>query len=162
MEVLMFKRVDPFMLALLTIITFGIYGLLWLINTRDQANAYGAKIPTVLYLFIPGLNIYWLWTFGEGLELVTAKRVEGFMSFLMIGFLGPIGMALVQDNLNKLSIAPSQPYQTPPPNYAPPQKTPPAYSAPQNPPPTYSAPPPPPPGGSNTPPSIPPPPKSFK
>ena len=157
----MFKRVDPFMLVVLSIVTFGIYALIWYINTKDQLNANGAKIPTALFLFLPGLNIYWMWKFCEGLEFVTAKRVEGIIAFLMLIFLGPIGMAIIQDSLNKLSGAPAQQVRTAPPSYqAPPQQ----YQAPpqrSTQPPTYNVPPPPPPGGSNAPPSIPPPPKKL-
>ncbi len=150
----MFKRIDPFMLVILSIVTFGIYALIWYINTKDQLNAYGAKIPTAFFIFIPGLNIYWIWKFCEGLEFVTGKRVEGIMAFLMLAFLSVIGMAIIQDNLNKLSGTPAQPRQAPPQTYS----APPTSGAQ---PPTYNAPPPPP-GASPGPPTIPPPPKSFK
>lgn len=127
---LQLKYVEPVMLALLTIVTFGIYGLLWYIHTKEQLNANGAQIPSAFYLFIPGLNIYWIWKFTEGLEFVTAKRIEGMTSFLFLCFLGVIGMAVIQDNLNKLYGHTAPP--SPPPTYNQPMPPP---SQPQPPPP---------------------------
>lgn len=143
------KRVEPILVFFLSIITFGIYALIWFVSTKHQANALGAKIPTCWLFILPIINIYWLWKFCEGLEYVTNKRVEGVISFIAILFLGVIGMAIVQNGINNAFSAPAQTYQAP-------QQT---YQAPPQ---SYNAPPPPPPGGSATPPTIPPPPKSLK
>jgi hypothetical protein len=132
---LQIKYVEPIMLALLTIVTFGIYGLLWYINTKNQLNANGAQIPSAFYLFIPGLNVYWIWKFAEGLEFVTAKKMEGMTTFLFLCFLGPIGMAVVQDNLNKLYGLTAPPPSAPPPAYNQPTPPPSQPSQPQPPPP---------------------------
>jgi hypothetical protein len=137
------------MVFILSIITFGIYALVWFVSTKNQMNANGAKIPTAWLIIIPILDIYWLWKFCEGVGIVTNKRMDGVIAFLLLAFLSVIGMAIIQDSLNKVSGPAAQPYQAPPQTYS-------------NPPPTYSAPPPPPPGASSGPPPIPPPPKSFK
>jgi hypothetical protein len=149
------KRVEPIMVIILSIITFGIYALIWYVSTKDQLNANGAKIPTAWLLIVPILDIYWLWKFCEGLDFVTNKRVEGVISFLLLAFLGVIGMAIIQDSINKIYSAPAQTYQAPQQTYQAPQQT-------QAPPQSYNAPPPPPPGTSSTPPPPPPPPKSLK
>jgi hypothetical protein len=134
------EYIEPIKLALLCIVTFGIYALLWYINTSNKLTAYGAKILPVWYLFIPGLNIYWMWVFSEALEYVTSKRIEGMTAFLMMGFLGVIGIAIVQDNINKLVAPPAAPvYPAGQPNQ------PPRYQPPAPPPSGSSAPPPPPP-----------------
>jgi hypothetical protein len=141
------KRVDPLLLVFLSIITFGIYALIWYVSTKDQANALGAKIPTAWLLILPIINFYWMWKFCEGLELVTNKRVEGVMSFLAILFLGVIGMAIVQSGINNAFSGSAQSYQAPAQSYQAPQQT---NNAP-----------PPPPGGSAAPPTIPPPPSKL-
>ncbi len=153
------KRVEPILVIFLTIITFGIYALVWFVTTKDQMNANGAKIPTAWLIIVPIINFYWMWKFCEGVEIVTSKRMEGVMAFILLCLLGFIGMAIVQDSLNKVSGAPAQAYRAPQSaqNY-PPSQTPPPYNPPSSP----SAPPPPPPGASSGPPPIPPPPKSFK
>jgi hypothetical protein len=144
------KRVEPILVIFLTIITFGIYALVWYVTTKDQMNANGAKIPTAWLLIVPIVNFYWMWKFCEGVEIVTSKRMEGVMAFILLFLLGFIGMAIVQSSLNNVSGAPAQSYQAPQQSY----QAPPTSSAA---PPTYSAPPPPPPGGSSAPPPPPPP-----
>lgn len=142
------KRVEPIMVVILSIITFGIYALIWYVSTKDQMNANGAKIPSAWLIIIPILDIYWMWKFCEGVGIVTNKRMDGVIAFLLLVFLGLIGMAIIQDSLNKVSGPPTQSYQAP-------SQTPPStYSAP-------TAPPPPPPGGSSSPPTIPPPPSKL-
>jgi UDP-N-acetylmuramyl pentapeptide phosphotransferase/UDP-N-acetylglucosamine-1-phosphate transferase len=143
------KRVEPIMVVILSIITFGIYALYWLVSTKHQANALGAKIPTCWLLIVPIINYYWLWKFSEGIEYVTNKKVEGVISFIALLFLSVIGMAIVQSGINNAFSETAGTYQAP-------QQT---YQAPPQ---SYNAPPPPPPGTSSSPPPPPPPPKSLK
>ena len=135
------KRVEPIMVVILSIITFGIYALIWYVSTKDQMNANGAKIPSAWLIIVPIINFYWMWKFCEGIGIVTNKRMDGVIAFLLLALLGLIGMAIIQDSLNKVSGPPVQSYQTPA----------------QTPPPTYSAPAPPPPP-SAPPSNLPPPP----
>jgi hypothetical protein len=171
------KRVDPIMLVVLSIVTFGIYALIWYVNTKDQMNALGAKIPTAWLLIVPIANFFWLWKFSDGVELVTNRKMEGVMAFIMLCLLSVIGMAIVQDSLNKVSgqpvrayqtpqyTQPTQPSQSPPPRQAtPPTQTPPTQTPPTQTPPQYNPPgssPPPPPPGHSGPPPIPPPPTKL-
>jgi hypothetical protein len=144
------KRVDPILLVFLSIITFGIYALVWYVSTKHQANALGAKIPTCWLIILPIIDFYWMWKFCEGIEYVTNKKVEGVISFLAIMFLSVIGMAIVQNGINNAFSETAQSYQAPAQSYQAPQQT---YNAPS----TI----PPPPGGSAGPPTIPPPPAKL-
>ncbi len=94
---------NPIMVILLSIITFGIYCLVWYVTTKDQMNAKGAQIPTAWLLIIPLVNIWWLWKFCEGIELVTNKAMGTGVAFLLIFLLDLIGMAIVQSSLNKVA-----------------------------------------------------------
>ena len=94
---------DPIMVFLLSIITLGIYGLFWYVTTKDQLNAKGAQIPTAWLIIIPIVNLWWLWKFCEGVELVTNKGMGAAVAFLLILFLGAIGMAIIQNELNKVA-----------------------------------------------------------
>ena len=93
---------DPIMLILLSIITFGLYSLIWLVTTKNQMNAKGAQIPTAWLLIIPLVNIWWYWKFCEGVEIVTNRGMETTIAFLLIYLLGPIGEAIIQNELNKV------------------------------------------------------------
>jgi len=94
---------DPIMVILLSIITFGIYYLVWLVTTKNQMNTKGAQIPTAWLLIIPLVNIWWYWRFCEGVELVTNKGMQTVIAFLLLWLLGVIGIAIIQNELNKVA-----------------------------------------------------------
>ena len=96
------KRRSPILVLVLSIITFGIYALVWYVITKGEMNRRGARIPTALLIIVPLVNIYWLWKFCEGVGHVTKERMSGPIAFLMLFFLGPIGMAIIQNSLNNV------------------------------------------------------------
>ncbi len=52
------KNRSPIAVFLLPMFTFGIYGLVWLVKTKNEMNSLGAKIPTAWLLIIPFVNLY--------------------------------------------------------------------------------------------------------
>jgi len=96
------KRRSPILVLVLSIITFGIYALVWYVITKGEMNRRGARIPTALLIIVPLVNIYWLWKFCEGVGHVTKERMSGPVAFLMMFFLSVIGMAIVQNSLNNV------------------------------------------------------------
>jgi hypothetical protein len=88
--------------VLLSCITFGIYALIWMINTKEEMNAKGAGIPTGWFLVIPGLNVFWLWKWANGVQHVTGGKTSGVMMFAMMAFLGPIGQFMAQNAFNEI------------------------------------------------------------
>jgi len=95
-------RRSPILVLVLSIITIGIYALVWYVITKGEMNRRGARIPTALLIIIPLVNIYWMWKFSEGVEKVTRGGMSGAVAFLLMFFLGVIGMAIVQSSLNKV------------------------------------------------------------
>lgn len=96
----------PVSTILLTIVTFGIYELFWLVRTKTEMNSIGAEIPTALLLLIPLANIYWIWRFCCGVEHVTDRRMTAAVAFLLYFFLNIIGGAIIQSELNKVANQP--------------------------------------------------------
>jgi len=94
---------SPFLVFLLSLITFGIYAIVWCVKTKNEMNALGAQIPTAWLLIIPIANIYWDWKYSEGVELVTKKEMSTAVSFILLLFLGIIGMAIIQSKFNSVS-----------------------------------------------------------
>jgi hypothetical protein len=86
----------------LTIITFGIYGLVWFVKTKREMVQAGADIPTSWLLILPFINIYWMWKWAGGVDLVTKGKSSQALSFVLVFVLGLIGMAIVQSNFNDL------------------------------------------------------------
>ena len=97
------KYRNPVTSVLLGIVTLGIYGIIWYVGVKDEMNAKGASIPTAWLLVIPIANFFWLWNFSQGVEMVTNKRMGAGTAFVLLIFLGTIGMAIIQSNLNKIA-----------------------------------------------------------
>lgn len=96
------SRRSPAAVFLLPFVTFGIYALYWLVRTKTELNAAGAKIPTAILLIVPIANLYWLWKFGEGVDYVTDRRMSTGVAFLLVLFLDIIGSAIIQSQLNQV------------------------------------------------------------
>lgn len=104
------KNRNPFAVAILSFVTFGIYAIYWEVKTKGEMNALGAKIPTAWLIIVPLVNIWWTWKYSEGVEQVTGGKLSGVLSFILLWVLGPIGAAIVQDSFNNL--APASPAPT--------------------------------------------------
>lgn len=90
----------------LPIVTFGIYGIVWLVKTKDEMNRLGAQIPTAWLLIIPFVNFYWFWKYSEGVDHVTNGKMSAALAFILEIFLGNIGNTILQSEFNKLADAP--------------------------------------------------------
>ncbi len=97
------KRRSPVGLIVLSIVTLGIYALVWYVVTKNEMNAQGASIPTAWLIIIPIANIYWQWKFCVGVEKVTNGGMSAAVAFLLIWLLSVIGMAIIQSSLNKVA-----------------------------------------------------------
>ena len=95
-------RRSPIVVLILSVITLGIYALVWYVMTKREMNRLGARVPTAWLIIIPIINFYWMWKFSEGVEHVTKERMSGPVAFLLLFFLSVIGMAIVQSSLNSV------------------------------------------------------------
>jgi len=86
---------------ILTIITLGIYGIVWFVKTKNEMNQQGADIPTAWLIIVPIASIYWMWKWAGGVEHVTRGKFSQAVAFILVFLLGLIGMAIIQDSLNK-------------------------------------------------------------
>lgn len=95
------KNRSPLAVFFLPIITLGIYGLVWFVKTKNEMNAQGSDIPTAWLLIIPFVGIWWLWKYSEGVDKATKGEYSAVISFVLLWFLGSIGMAIIQSGFNK-------------------------------------------------------------
>ncbi|HVK77049.1 MAG TPA: DUF4234 domain-containing protein [Kofleriaceae bacterium] len=91
------------MVFVLTLITFGIYGLIWMVKTKNEMNAQGANIPTAWLIIVPVVQYWWMWKYAGGVEHVTRGKTSQVIAFILIFILGMIGMAILQDAFNKVA-----------------------------------------------------------
>ena len=97
------QKRSPLTVLVLSLITCGLYMLYWSVVTKREMNTQGAQIPTAWLLIIPIVNLYWSWKFSEGVETVTKSGMSGPVAFLLLYLLGPIGAAIIQNELNKVA-----------------------------------------------------------
>ena len=99
------KNRNPFAVALLPLVTFGIYFIYWQVKTKGAMKALGADIPTAWLIIVPFVNIWWMWKYSQGVEHVTGGKLSGILTFILLWLLGSIGGAIVQDSFNNLAVA---------------------------------------------------------
>ena len=107
----MIKQRNPIVVILLTLVTFGIYGLYWFVKTKGEMVEMGADIPTAFLIIIPIANIFWYWKYCKGVEKISGGQTSGVLVFLLLIFIMPIGQYMAQAELNKHAggAAPAQP-----------------------------------------------------
>lgn len=103
------KNRKPLAVFFLSIITIGIYGIVWSVKTKNEMNRLGAKIPTAWLLVIPIVSLYWLWKYSEGVDFVTRSKLSTPLAFVILWLLSIIGMAIVQSEFNKVTSEPPVP-----------------------------------------------------
>lgn len=92
----------------LSIVTFGIYAIVWEVKTKNEMNSLGNQIPTAWLIIVPFVSIWWLWKYSEGVENVTKGKMSTIMAFILLFVLSIIGMAIIQNEFNKLAAGPAQ------------------------------------------------------
>lgn len=104
------KNRSPLAVVLLTLVTFGIYGIYWEVSTKMEMVKKGADIPTAWLIIIPVANLWWAYKYCMGVEKVTEGKMSGVMALVLMLVLSVIGMAIIQDAFNKVgeSTAPVQ------------------------------------------------------
>lgn len=106
------KNRSPIAVFFLSLITIGIYAIVWQVKTKGEMNKLGATIPTAWLLIVPFVNIWWMWKYCEGVEKVTGGKLSGVLAFILLWLLGIIGMAIIQNEFNSVgspAAAPSGP-----------------------------------------------------
>jgi len=91
------------MVIVLSIITFGIYAIVWMVKTKNEMNSQGANVPTAWLIIVPIISIWWMWKYAGGVEHVTRGKTSQVIAFILMFILGVIGMAIIQDAFNKVA-----------------------------------------------------------
>ncbi len=100
----MVKNRNIFLVYLLSLVTFGIYGIYWVVQTKMEMNDLGATIPTAWLIIIPIVNLFWVYKYCEGFSHVKNddKKILWFILWI-IPYVGIIMPGIIQHGLNKLS-----------------------------------------------------------
>jgi hypothetical protein len=85
---------------LLTLVTFGIWALVWHVQTKNEMNrVYGTKIPTAWILLVPFVGgLYWMWKWSEAAEVATGTG--GITVFLLMMLIPIVGIPVMVGKFN--------------------------------------------------------------
>jgi hypothetical protein len=93
---------NPGLALLWSLITLGIYYVIWLASTRGELVARGAKVPTTWLIIIPFVNLYYLWKYSAGSQQVTGQNVNAILLFILLVLISPVGVLYAQAQYNKV------------------------------------------------------------
>ncbi|HZP55580.1 MAG TPA: DUF4234 domain-containing protein, partial [Candidatus Saccharimonadales bacterium] len=88
-----------------SLITLGIYSIVWEVKTKGELTKLGAEIPTSWLIIVPFANLYWLWKYCQGVDKVSNGKISTVLSLVLLVALGFVGMAILQSMYNDLSPA---------------------------------------------------------
>lgn len=94
------------MVLILTIITLGIYGIVWMVKTKNEMVSMGAEVPTAWLIIVPIASIWWMWKWSGGVQHATRGGMSQPIAFILLFLLGVIGMAIIQAEFNKVKALP--------------------------------------------------------
>lgn len=92
----------------LSVLTLGVYFLVWTVKTKNEMNERGAALPTAWLLLVPFVNIWWSWRYCRGVEFVTNGHQSAIVALLLMVALPVVGQAVVQDAFNNVVHAPER------------------------------------------------------
>jgi len=94
---------EPLLVLLLSIVTFGIYHVWWLVKTRREINACGANIPSPWLMIIPIVSLFFFAKYTEGFSLHVAKDMHPKFWLSLYLAMWPAAVILIQKELNRLA-----------------------------------------------------------
>jgi hypothetical protein len=84
----------------------GAFGRLWdwcVTQPVEQMKGKGIQLPTTSGYFAPFASYGWLWKFGKGIEVITARRIRAAGVFASVFFLGFLGFVIIRYRLAKVT-----------------------------------------------------------
>jgi hypothetical protein len=95
------KKRSPITVIVLSILSLGIYALVWQIQTKNEMNQhYAAGIPTAWIILVPIVGLlYWQWKWSEGAEKATGT--SAISVFLLMSLVAIVGIPVMVGKFNE-------------------------------------------------------------
>jgi hypothetical protein len=93
------QKRSPATVVILSIVTLGIYALVWLVQTKNEMNrTYKTEIPTAWLCWVP---LWWLWRYSGGVDTATRGKVSQVTSMLLLHVIPIVGIWVIQAKINE-------------------------------------------------------------
>lgn len=103
----MVKNRNPIFVAILSLVTLGLYYLYWFYSTRTEINELNktndSPILWTILLFVPIVNFYVMWKHYGDLSKATKGSANAVMLFVLNLILFPVALYMAQVELNKFA-----------------------------------------------------------
>lgn len=103
------QKRNPIAVILLSLVTFGIYGIYWEVVTKGEMVKKGADIPTAWLIIVPIANLWWAYKYCMGVEKVTNGKMSGVLALVLMLVLSYVGIGIIQDAFNNVEEVATQP-----------------------------------------------------
>ncbi|KIG14902.1 hypothetical protein DB30_06204 [Enhygromyxa salina] len=100
----MFEK-SPISVLILSFVTFGIYGIIWMYKCSEEMKQRGVELPSFILVFIPIAQFLFIWKFYQGVEKLSNGEHTASMLFLF-SLLGPLALVSfwqTQTTFNKVA-----------------------------------------------------------
>ena len=98
----MTKR-SPIAVFFLSILSLGIYAMVWYSKTGKELNSHGGRVPPFILNFIPPFNMIWVWEYAKGVETITQGRITAMRALLLQMTLGVMALPIFQSGFNRMA-----------------------------------------------------------
>ncbi len=96
------QKRDLWMIALLMLVTFGLYFIYWAVKTKRELCYMGAAIPTSWLLIIPFANFYFWYKYADAFTTFVKKGSDPMGYFILMVLIPIVGIFIIQFELNKV------------------------------------------------------------
>lgn len=93
--------------AIMSLITFGIYFIYWVYSTKEEMNSLGGRIPSLILFFIPLVHIYFFYEYSKyfvtKVQKLPGDSINIIVFTAVMSFFPILGMMFIQNDLNALA-----------------------------------------------------------
>lgn len=102
------KKQSPKRTVVLTIITAGLYSLVWFSRSKTVLVSKGYQLPSLWFFIVPFGSYWWVWSYSKAVEGYSGSEIKGndtFLLYLIATMAGGFGFSISDDFLPDLTVA---------------------------------------------------------
>jgi len=77
------KKRNLVVISFMLVLTFGFYGIYWLVSTKREINSVGGDIPNSFLMFVPVIGLYWVFKYFENFAVHIQNKHAAGLYFII-------------------------------------------------------------------------------